>query len=471
MSISKQEDIHEVKCSKHEEHATELYCFKHKHMCCVHCVIEDHQLCETVKLVDVDKNILYDAKDNTYLSALRDDKHELEQIGHKLIEMWLKWKQSRDSCRAEILDFRKEINLRLKGLQMKLDDDVNTLHKRTVDSKLGDSIREKVIAKITELENYKKNNSSGRMFVALQTLEQEMADMQTMLQHFKSTLAVKTYEFIADKQIRSSMFHDVSSFGELQEITSGNKMDESFKEVDQSGKERDQSDTEGNDSGSEVVQSGSEGYHTGNEVDQSGKEVYQNGSQEGQNGSEVDNSDKEVDQSGSQDGQNGSEGAKSDKEVDDQSGSQEGQNGSEGDKSGTEVDQSGSQEGNEMEQRNTEVDRSGKERDQSGSERCQSNEEVNQNGKEVDKSGSEEGQNGSGDDKSGKEVDQSGSQEGQKGSKDDKSGKEVDQKGSEKDQSGNEMDKSGKVVDQSGSEDKSFPSQENKVLEEIKVRN
>ena len=61
--------------------------------------------------------------------------------------MWLKWKQSRDRYRAEILDFRKEINLWLKDLQMKLDDDVNKLHKRTVDSKLGDSIREKSLPK------------------------------------------------------------------------------------------------------------------------------------------------------------------------------------------------------------------------------------------------------------------------------------------------------------------------------------
>jgi len=216
-------DIQDEKCLTHEQYNTELYCISHKQTCCAYCAFDNHKQCEVKELNDVNEDILYGTQANDYMRRLRNSQLELDKISQRVDGILKEAQGSREKCRIRSRDYRKELTERLDSLQQSIDADIDKKHRIPFDETFTTTLKKTVADKIEELQTYRVKSLRGRMFIGLQTLGDEIDTIANKLVTFKSTLSVQTYDFVADRRLRSSLFQHVSSFGELQESVTGSE--------------------------------------------------------------------------------------------------------------------------------------------------------------------------------------------------------------------------------------------------------
>lgn len=220
------QDVMVEVCRQHDSYYTEYFCTNHKQTCCANCWIEEHQGCNITKLRDVNKDILYGCEAENYLGRLREVHDTIHKLDPQTDEILKKILQSKSRCSEDKKKFRKELDARIDFLQLDTDKALEEKHNMPVIKQWCTDLREVVETKLEELETYRDNKLSGKMYVALQHCENEMDIIQAKLTTVKSNMTLHVYDFIPDSQLHSSLFQDVTSFGKLDERVFGSDEDQ-----------------------------------------------------------------------------------------------------------------------------------------------------------------------------------------------------------------------------------------------------
>lgn len=208
-------DVTEEMCPKHTAYKTEFYCNTDKTVCCAYCWIDDHEHCERINLLDYNTDVLFGLAATDYLTELEDTIHCVDQLSSKIDENCRVIGDSRFSCSSEVEKFRKQLNDRLDELQRDAKRRLEEKHVLPKPTLLR--VKEKADKKMMEIKNYQENELVGKMVIALLKSDDDLKSMENVIEKAKSTLNIHTYKFMPDRQLQSSLFEDVSTFGSFKE--------------------------------------------------------------------------------------------------------------------------------------------------------------------------------------------------------------------------------------------------------------
>lgn len=222
------------KCPCPAQHNMEFYCVSHKESFCVYCYVEKHIKCEVIQLRSLKKDILYDEHAEQCFSQILETNTTLEKMELQIEENCIKVTENRSDCFKAIAAFRKAIEDRLGVLQNEVEQTSEKLHKFSLSTakELCTEIKTAMALKTSELEGYRHKGQHCKMFMALQTFEDEMKVIKDMLLKANTDMVIKSYEFLPDSQLKLSMFEDVVRFGELEEIVDGSEDDNHVRSKD-----------------------------------------------------------------------------------------------------------------------------------------------------------------------------------------------------------------------------------------------
>lgn len=218
-------DVTEIACDTHRAYKTELYCHNHKTSCCAYCCLDEHKNCDVKKVCEVETSIIYSNEVENYLSTLKETKDVAIDLSSKIDYNCQEIRKSHLKCQEETVQFRKELDHRLNDLQRDTDTVLEEKHQIPVAKQCCENLLKMVTKKISDLEMYQENKLSGTMYVALQGSQDQIQFIQEKLNFVKSNMTIQTYDFVPDRQLRSSLFQDVASFGSLDERAVGSDED------------------------------------------------------------------------------------------------------------------------------------------------------------------------------------------------------------------------------------------------------
>ena len=222
-NTSKTPDVIDEKCPKHKNSTMEFYCKNHYTASCVYCYVDDHIACKVIKLNTISRDILYDEQRGAFYEELQEGINTTERMVNEIDENSKKVDESHSRCKNSMENFRKQLDDRLDALQQNTD--VSSLHQHVFN--LPETrrhcldVKDIFLDKISEFDSYRENDQPCKMFMASQLFKQEMATIQVKLDVAKVAMAIKTFDFVPDRQLQSSLYQDVDRFGALEEHVDG----------------------------------------------------------------------------------------------------------------------------------------------------------------------------------------------------------------------------------------------------------
>lgn len=216
------------KCGSHGNDRIGFYCVQHDKTGCGSCMILNHKECEIQSLDVLDDKVFgtveYSESHNSVLSLLDDVTHLQDDVRAQTKAE----DQMRQTCKDDVLQFRKDIDEKLDYLQTKilLEIDKAKAHNELVFMSVRNTcekLKENLTGKVEAFRTNLALHHRCKAYVAQNRVKKEVPELKETFKTAKAKLhwGVQRFLFNPNRKLADEMFKEILSFGVLEEDVTG----------------------------------------------------------------------------------------------------------------------------------------------------------------------------------------------------------------------------------------------------------